>query len=111
MRFIAALACIEESVLCYGKADNICTYLVGLLEDGCDVSDGEDEVGLHRHSYSVSNQSPEGQHRRRMPAAHLSSSQAPVPTSQNIPIPGRAQDLTQKKNEATAPREWNLQTT
>ena len=32
-----------------------------------------------------------------------------LPTSQNIPIPGRAHDLTQKKNDVMALREWNLQ--
>ncbi len=36
-------------------------YLVSLLEDGCDVTNGEDEVGLHSTKQMSANNPPEGQ--------------------------------------------------
>ena len=42
------------------------------------------------------------------PETPMQSSAGDVHTSQNIPIPGSAHDLTQKRNDVSAFREWNL---
>ena len=42
------------------------------------------------------------------PKTPMQSGAGDVHTSQNIPIPGSAHDLTQKKNDVSALREWNL---
>jgi hypothetical protein len=44
----------------------------------------------------------------RKSAAPIQGRAGDANTSQNIPIPGSAHDLTQKKNDVSALREWNL---
>ena len=76
-------------------------YLVGLLEDGGDVANGENEVGLQGR------QRCQNQKYQCIAFTDLDSKLGRH-TSQNIPIPGSAHDFTQKKKDVTAFREWNL---